>query len=243
MNKFLFLITIILLVACSPSPQANQTAFANTQTAWTPVSTQTTYPTYTPQPIIMITPAFSDVPVGNWEWTWVETLYKNGVTTGCSTDPLNYCPEQSVTRAQMAVFLERGMHGSMNTPPPGTGAVFADVQPSHWAVDWIEHLYADGITTGCQTFPLSYCPESPLTRAQAAIFLLRARHGVAYTLPAVSGSTGFNDVSTDYWAAAWIKQLAAEGITSGCGGGNYCPDDSVTRAQMAKFLVLTFNLP
>jgi len=53
----------------------------------------------------------------------------------------------------------------------------------------------------------------------------------------------FTDVPATYWAAAWIKQLAAEGITSGCGGGNYCPGDPVTRAQMAKFLVLAFNLP
>jgi hypothetical protein len=50
-------------------------------------------------------------------------------------------------------------------------------------------------------------------------------------------------VPTTYWAAAWIKQLAAESITTGCGSGNYCPEDSVTRAQMAVFLVRTFNLP
>jgi len=43
--------------------------------------------------------------------------------------------------------------------------------------------------------------------------------------------------------AAWIKQLAAESITTGCGSGNYCPEDPVTRAQMAVFLVKTFSLP
>jgi len=58
----------------------------------------------------------------------------------------------------------------------------------------------------------------------------------------VGGSTGFNDISTEYWAAAWIKQLAAEDITTGCGNGNYCPEDPVTRAQMAVFLVRTFDL-
>jgi len=45
-----------------------------------------------------------------------------------------------------------------------------------------------------------------------------------------------------HWAAGWIEQLAAEGITGGCGNGNYCPDDSVTRAQMAVFLVRAFGL-
>jgi hypothetical protein len=76
-----------------------------------------------------------------------------------------------------------------------------------------------------------------------AVFLLRAKHGAGYIPPTVGGSTGFNDVSADYWAAAWIKQLAAEGITGGCGTGIYCPENPVTRAQMAVFLVRTFNLP
>jgi hypothetical protein len=186
---------------------------------------------------------FADVSPDYWAWTWIERLYNAGITGGCGTSPLIYCPEDSVTRAQMAIFLERGMNGSAYTPPAGSGMVFADVPLSNWAVNWIEKLYADGITTGCLTSPLSYCPDDSVTRAQMAIFLLRARHSAAYIPPAVGSSTGFNDVPVTHWAAAWIKQLAAEGITTGCGSGNYCPDDTVSRAQMAKFLVLTFNLP
>ena len=74
-----------------------------------------------------------------------------------------------------------------------------------------------------------------------AVFLLRAKHGSAYSPPAASGV--FGDVPTDHWAAPWIEQLAAEGITAGCGSGNYCPATPVTRDQMAVFLVRTFNLP
>ncbi len=59
----------------------------------------------------------------------------------------------------------------------------------------------------------------------------------------MENSTGFNDVETNDFGAAWIKQLAAAGITSGCGDGNYCPNNPVTRAEMAKFLVSTFYLP
>ncbi|MFZ5881670.1 MAG: S-layer homology domain-containing protein [Chloroflexota bacterium] len=40
-----------------------------------------------------------------------------------------------------------------------------------------------------------------------------------------------------------MEALAAEGITGGCGGGKYCPEQVVTRAQMAVFLVKAFNLP
>jgi hypothetical protein len=76
-----------------------------------------------------------------------------------------------------------------------------------------------------------------------SIFLLRGIHGSSYNPPPVGSSTGFADVPTTYWAAAWIKQLAAEGITGGCGSGNYCPETPVNRAQMSVFLVRTFNLP
>jgi hypothetical protein len=76
-----------------------------------------------------------------------------------------------------------------------------------------------------------------------AVFLLRSKYGASYTPPDVGAGTGFGDVPPSYWAAAFVKQLVAEGITVGCGGGNYCPEQPVTRAQMAVFLVRTFSLP
>jgi S-layer family protein len=142
----------------------------------------------------------------------------------------------------MAVFLLRGIHTSSYVPPaigPGTG--FGDVPPSYWSASWIKQLAAEGITTGCGNG--NYCPEHPVTRAQMAVFLLRSKHGASYSPPGVGAGTGFGDVPPDYWAAAWIKQLVTEGITSGCGSGNYCPEQPVTRAQMAVFLVRTFSLP
>ena len=74
-----------------------------------------------------------------------------------------------------------------------------------------------------------------------AVFLLRAKYGAAYTPPPATGL--FTDVPTSYWAAAWIEQLAREGITSGCGGGNFCPGSAVNRAQLSVFLVKMFDLP
>ena len=187
--------------------------------------------------------AFADVPDTYWAWDWIERLYNAGLTTGCSVSPLLYCPDDSLTRAQLAVFLERGLHGPAYIPPAGTGTVFADAPLSYWAVDWIEKFYTDGITNGCLASPLSYCPDDSVTRAQMAIFLLRAEHGATYTPPAATGI--FTDVPTAYWAAGWIEQLHSEGITTGCVASplSYCPESSVTRAQMAKVLVLTFTLP
>jgi K319L-like, PKD domain/S-layer homology domain len=202
----------------------------------------TTGPTPTPIPT-STSPAppttFGDVPANYWAYSWIEQLYNAGITGGCSAIPLMYCPENTVTRAQIAVFLERGMNGSSYTPPPATGTLFADVPPSYWAAAWIEQLASDGITRGCGTG--IYCPDNTVTRAQMAVFLLRAKHGSSYTPPTATGM--FSDVPTTYWAAAWIEQLAAEGITGGCSIGNYCPESPVSRAQMAVFLVRTFNLP
>ena len=185
---------------------------------------------------------FSDVRWSYWAWQYIESLFNASITGGCATNPLQYCPESSVTRAQMAVFLLRAKHGASYRPPAVSSSTgFGDVPTTHWAGAWIKQLAAEKITGGCGSG--NYCPESTVTRAQMAIFLLKAKHGSTYSPPSVSGNTSFSDVPTTHWAAAWIKQLAAEGITGGCGSGNYCPNSSVTRAQMAVFLVRTFNLP
>ncbi|MCL4275779.1 MAG: SBBP repeat-containing protein [Anaerolineales bacterium] len=185
---------------------------------------------------------FNDVPFNGFGWAQIEAIYNAGITGGCTTTPLNYCPNNTVTRAQMAIFLLRGIHGSSYTPPAvGDGTGFNDVPTTHSAAAWIKQLAAEGITGGCGNG--NYCPNQAVTRAQMAIFLLRAKYGDDYVPPAVGGSSGFNDVPAGSSTAPWIKQLAAEGITGGCGNGNFCPNNPVTRSQMAIFLQRAFNLP
>ena len=182
---------------------------------------------------------FTDVPLTHWAVSYIERLYLAGITGGCSANPMAYCPAAYVNRAQMAVFLLRGKYGSAYTPPAASGAMFSDVPANYWAAAWIENLASEGITSGCGGG--KYCPENVVTRAQMAVFLLRGKHGTGYTPPAATGI--FGDVPSNHWAAAWIEQLSAEGITGGCGNGNYCPESAVSRDQMAVFLVKTFNLP
>jgi hypothetical protein len=184
-------------------------------------------------------PIFADVPDTYWAVTSIERLYNAGITGGCTTVPLNYCPTSPVTRAQMAIFLLRGMHGSAYTPPPATGTKFTDVPLGIFAAAWIEQLATEGITSGCGGG--NYCPTQTVSRAQMAIFLVRARHGVAFVPPTATGI--FPDVPVGSFGANYIEQLVADAITSGCGGGNYCPSTMVKRDSMAVFLVKTFNLP
>ncbi|HTR02473.1 MAG TPA: S-layer homology domain-containing protein [Thermoanaerobaculia bacterium] len=203
---------------------------------WDAVFTETVGGTAARTWTLHVGASFSDVPVTDPYYAKIETLFHNGVTAGCNGG--EYCPGDPVTRAQMAVFLLKGKLWAGYVPPPGTGTRFSDVPPGAFALDWIEDLADSGITAGCDVN--RYCPDHPVTRAQMAVFLLKAEHGSAYAPPAAMGV--FADVPASDNFAPWIEELAAEGITAGCGGGNYCPDSPNTRAQMAAFLDATFGL-
>jgi hypothetical protein len=110
-----------------------------------------------------------------WMQPWIEQFYASGMTTGCAASPLRYCPEREVTRAEMAVFVLRAVHGASYEPPAASG-VFSDlpVAGKEWMQPWIEQFYVEGITTGCASAPLRYCPEQSVTRAEMATFIDRA---------------------------------------------------------------------
>jgi uncharacterized repeat protein (TIGR01451 family) len=185
---------------------------------------------------------FADVPATSPFYAWIGTIGAAGLTGGCGTAPALYCPDDPVTRAQMAVFVLRGLHGADHVPPAATGLVFADVPIDHALAAWIEQLAVDGFVNGCATGPLRYCPEAGLTRAEAAVFLVRARHGAGFVPPPATGLL-FADVPLDHPLSAWIEHFANDGLTSGCGPGTFCPAEVTTRAQIAVLLVRTFNLP
>ena len=117
---------------------------------------------------------FDDVDPSSAHAANIEALYAAHITTGCTQDPLAYCPSNPVTRAQMATFLARAL--DLEAPPQPAG--FGDVDPSSAHAANIEALYAAQITTGCTQDPLAYCPSRPVTRAQMAAFLHRALRSV-----------------------------------------------------------------
>jgi hypothetical protein len=180
---------------------------------------------------------FFDVPASHMFHDAIHALAVSGVTAGCGNG--NYCPNDSVTRAQMAVFLLKSKHGAAWTPSGASGAVFDDVPAGAFAAAWIEQLAAEGIAAGCGGG--DFCPNAAVTRAQMAVFLLKTLLGSGFAPPPATG-TVFNDVPASAFAAAWIEELEDRGITSGCGGGAYCPTAVNTRGQMAVFLVTTFSL-
>jgi hypothetical protein len=180
---------------------------------------------------------FVDVPPSYLFHDAIVSIAIAGITSGCGGG--RYCPDLPVSRSSMPVFILRGEHGASFVPPDATGTVFADVSTTTFLAKWIEAFGNEGISTGCGGG--NYCPDDPVSRAAMAVFLLRGKHGSSFNPPAATG-TVFGDVQTVTFLAKWMEELKLESITSGCGGGNYCPNSTVTRGEMAALVKKTFGL-
>jgi S-layer family protein len=101
---------------------------------------------------------------GNIHEGAIEAIRAEAITNGCS--PTRYCPNDPVTRGQMAAFLNRALDLPAATTPSG----FTDTAGT-FAND-IERLKAANITVGCA--PTRYCTNDPVTRGEMATFLMRA---------------------------------------------------------------------
>ena len=152
-----------------------------------------------------------------------------GITTGCTVDGTAFCPDDLVTRAQMATFLMR----ALELPESETDFFDDDEASTHELA--INAIAAAGVTMGCGDG--SFCADDAVTRAQMATFLSRA-------LGLSGGEVDqFVDDDASVHEAA-INALAWEGITAGCSSDadRFCPDEPVTRAQMASFIARALGL-
>jgi len=164
-------------------------------------------------------------------------LIAAGITQGCGVG--TYCPNNTITRAEMAIFLIRAKYGLCFTPPAATGTMFSDVPAGAFGARHIELLASLGVTTGCGGG--KFCPNSVVTRDAMAVFLLRTLLGSGFVPPPATGM--FDDVPVSNPFAKWIEELARRNITGGCGFNVYCPGNTNTRGEMAAFITRTFGLP
>jgi hypothetical protein len=118
------------------------------------------------------------------------------------------------------------------------GDSFTDVAATNPFYRFIEILFHRGVTGGCGTN--IYCPGNSTSREQMAAFVLVAKEGAGYNPPAC-GTPVFNDVPANSPFCKFIEELVRRGVTGGCGNGNYCPQDAVTRAQMSVFVLRTLD--
>jgi len=179
--------------------------------------------------------SFTDVPASNPFYRFVETILHKNVTGGCSGT--TYCPSNSTTREQMAVFVLVSKGAPVPPACVAGSEAFTDVPASSPFCRWVEELVRLGVVNGCG--PGLYCPASPATREQMAVFVLRTLDPTLN--PPACGTPVFNDVPASSPFCKWIEELVRRGVVTGCGGGNYCPTDAVTREQMAVFVLRTLD--
>jgi M6 family metalloprotease-like protein len=193
------------------------------------------------------TGSFADLSTADPAYPWVQKLLDLGWTSGCGTDAATgqrlFCPVAPITRREMAKFL---VTAAGVAPMPGGTPVFEDVPASDWAYAWVQALANAQWTDGCGTDPATggrlFCPNDPVSRAQMAKFL-----ATVTGLSANSFQTeAFNDVTPANPAYPWVQALYSQHVSDGCsydpatGVRLFCPDQPVTRAQMAKFLISAF---
>ncbi len=161
----------------------------------------------------------------------IAALAAQGWLEGTECAEERFCPDDSIERWTMAVWMIRALGEEPSSEPNG----FADVDSGYWWAPYTQRLREIGVTSGCALGPLRYCPDDPVSRGQMAAFLTRAFELEEPDDP-VDG--GFADVAGSVFETR-IEALAASGITQGCRAEPrlFCPDEPVTRAQMATFLV------
>jgi hypothetical protein len=153
----------------------------------------------------------------------IETLFAQGVTLGCG--PSVYCPNDAMTRGQIALFIFRQIELA-----PVSVDYFDDDQGSQYE-EAINAVTAHGIGFGCTD--RQFCPDRPLLREEMAELLVRT-----FALTPSTENWFDDDEGSEFEGA--INALKAADITFGCDQadpGAFCPEDPLTRGQMASFFV------
>lgn len=171
---------------------------------------------------------FADVADTSWVKPYAEALYQAGITSGCDQDPLLFCPDCVLDRGTLAVLIARGL-GLPDAPP----VTFSDVDPDDWRAPAIEALYQAGITSGCGGG--EFCPDRLATRWETAAFVFRGMG-----IPEATPTGRFSDVSAEQ--APVVEALADACVVSGCDADAFCPDEEVTRGQVAKLVAVGFGI-
>jgi S-layer family protein len=118
------------------------------------------------------------------------------------------------------------------------GDSFSDVPRSSGFYRFVETVLHHGVTSGCGAG--TFCPADSTARDQMAVFVLVAREGAGYR-PPDCGTPLFNDVPANSGFCRYVEELARRGVVGGCGNGNYCPSNPVTREQLCVFVLRTLD--
>jgi hypothetical protein len=188
-------------------------------------------------------PIFTDVPPTDQYFDYVSLMSSYGITVGCQTSPPLYCGSSPVTRAEMSVFVVRGLDlaTGVSLSYPAT-AYFQDVPasgiPDSEYFPYVQRIAQLGITVGCVTTPPMYCPDASITQAQMAVFMIRAwmlaNNLTTFTYPS---TPYYTDVPATDEYFSYIQKMTQLGFWTGCTATTYCENSAVTRDQMAPIIL------
>jgi uncharacterized repeat protein (TIGR03803 family) len=164
--------------------------------------------------------------------TYSWTVSGGSIDAGQGTPSIRFTSGDPGTLMSVSV-LETNASNCAGATVENLQVEYADEPPSDVFYSYVCAIGRNRISVGCGNG--DFCPADDVRRDEIAALLLRARHGPAFLPPSCGGV--FADVACPSAFANWIERLASEGITSGCGGGDYCPSAPVSRAQVAVLLL------
>lgn len=166
---------------------------------------------------------------------YIEALAAAGITDGCG--PELFCPDQVVNRAELTAFVLRA--AGVDVEGHGYQSHFTDVGADAWYTSYVERAYELGIMTGYDDS--TFQPGAPVSRAGFAEILFRT---LAEEVPSGFQDSYFSDVLPTVRYRPHVDRLFELGITRGCRSAPlmYCPDEPLTRAELASLLGRGFNL-
>jgi len=157
------------------------------------------------------------------------------IASNCTRGSGYFCPGQTITRAEVAEFFIKAIHGADAPPPPASQTpTFTDVPPGHSLYAYIEDFYKRGFTVGCGNN--MFCPDNPVSRTELAFFLTKALK----ITPPVRTTQTYQDVPTTFWGHPYIEEVSLRKLMYRCAvkikGTAFCPTDNVTRQEVADAL-------
>ncbi len=186
---------------------------------------------------------FTDVLPSSPFFDYVSLMQSHGLTAGCWVNPPLYCPDSTLTRGQMAVFIVAAMDialGTTGTWQPNPIPYFSDVPPSHSLFRFIQRLKELGSVTGCHEPPAPprFCPDSTITHREVAVLMVsswRSANNISRLEYALTPY--FTDVPSNDWGFKFIQKMKEMGFWTGCSATTYCPDNPVTRREMSALIM------
>jgi hypothetical protein len=181
-------------------------------------------------------PKFYDVPHDSKFLRYINAIAERGITQGCDTSSSypKFCPDQFLTRGQAAAFIVRSVG---LTPFFPSGQSFSDTSREHTFFHHIEYLARQGIVTGFSDG--TFRPDNAITRGEIAKIIINTLNQQGFACQP-SSTPVFSDVDNSHVFFPFIQCLAHYGITHGYSDGLYRPNQTITRAEAAKFIYEAF---